>query len=620
MKKLLFLSILSLFLACTGNQKDQEQKSTIVTDTDPHSYSEPQNAIVKHLDLNLKVNFEQQILDGIAIWTIENKTSSDEIIFDTKALKIEKVILDDEKDEAFYVLGDDDQILGQALSIQIKPETKKIKIHYSTSKNAAALQWLNPIQTAGKKHPFLFTQSQAILARSWIPTQDSPGIRFTYNANVEVPKELLALMSAENPQEKNDLGKYVFNQTHAIPSYLMALAVGDIEYKRISDLTGVYAEPFMLDKVAYEFADMGKMVATAEKLYGKYRWDRYDVLVLPPSFPFGGMENPMLTFATPTVIAGDRSLVSLVAHELAHSWSGNLVTNATWNDFWLNEGFTVYLERRIIEELYGKEEAVMLEVLGYQNLLQTVNNLGVTNPDTRLKVDFTDRNPDDGVSDIAYEKGYFFLKNIEKAIGREKFDAFLNTYFNKYAFKSITIDKFLNELNTYIIKEDTVLKNEINSYAWVYQPGLPKSFSPPTSEKFITIDSLQKSWLSTGNIKGLKNNITSTNQKLYFINTLPSSITLEQMNMLDEEFGFTKSSNAELQCAWFTLAVKKNYKPAYPAMENFLINVGRRKFLTPIYKALIQTPEGKVLAKNIYAKARPNYHSVAYHTLDEMLK
>lgn len=614
------LLIATFLLACGGNDKVQEKKTAAVVDLDPHSYSEPQNAIVKHLDLNLKINFEQQILSGIATWTIENKTNSDEIIFDTKGLKIEKVVLDNEKDDAFYVLGDDDAILGQALSIQIKSETKKIAIHYTTSKTATALQWLNPTQTAGKKYPFLFTQSQAILARSWIPTQDSPGIRFTYNADVEVPKELLALMSAKNPQEKNESGRYSFKQTHAIPSYLMALAVGDIEYKSISALTGVYAEPSILAKVAYEFADMGKMVTSAEKLYGKYRWDRYDVLVLPPSFPFGGMENPMLTFATPTVIAGDRSLVSLVAHELAHSWSGNLVTNATWNDFWLNEGFTVYLERRIIEEVYGKEEAKMLEVLGYQNLQQTVKDLGITNPDTRLKVDFTDRNPDDGVSDIAYEKGYFFLKNIEKAIGREKFDAFLNAYFNKYAFKSITIDQFLNELNTNIIQENEALKNKINSYAWVYQPGLPKGFSPPVSEKFNTIDSLQKNWLKEGNTNELKNNITSTNQKLYFINTLPASITLQQMNMLDKEFGFTASGNAEIQCAWFTLAVEKNYKPAYPAMENFLIHVGRRKFLTPIYKALIQTPEGKVLAKNIYAKARPNYHSVAYHTLDEMLK
>ncbi|WP_449435437.1 M1 family aminopeptidase [Pedobacter steynii] len=194
-----------------------------------------------------------------------------------------------------------------------------------------------------------------------MPCQDSPGIRFTYNATVSVPNDLLALMSAENPEVKNSKGIYHFKQIHPIPSYLLALAVGDIEFKAVDKRTGIYAEPSVLAKAVYEFADMGKMVNAAEKLYGPYRWGRYDLLVLPPSFPFGGMENPNLTFITPTVIAGDRSLVSIISHELAHSWSGNLVTNATWNDFWLNEGFTNYFERRIDEAIFGKTEAQIQE-------------------------------------------------------------------------------------------------------------------------------------------------------------------------------------------------------------------------------------------------------------------
>ncbi len=614
-----FLIVAAVFLSCSGEKKNEngDSKANDVK-LDPHSFAEPQHVVVKHLDLKLKVDFDQKNLGGVAVWTIENKTGSDEMVFDTKGLEISKITLDASAEETFFVLGDEEKFLGQALSVQIKPETTKIHIYYKTGKDAAALQWLSAQQTSGKEHPFLFTQSQAILARSWIPCQDSPSIRFTYTAEIETPKGLLALMSAENPQEKNSSGKYHFKQTNPIPSYLMALAVGDIAFRKISGNTGVYAEPVLIDKVAYEFADMGKMVSAAEKIYGKYRWGRYDVLVLPPSFPFGGMENPVLTFVTPTVIAGDRSLVSLIAHELAHSWSGNLVTNSTWNNFWLNEGFTVYFERRIIEELYGEEEAKMLEVLGYKELVSTVEDLGDKSPDTRLNVDFSGRDPDEGVTDIAYEKGFFFLKNIEEAIGRDSFDKFLKAYFEKYAFKSISLPEFEKELDEQIIKNDTALKSKINAYAWIYQPGLPKNFKVPVSEKFKAIDELKKD-LKINKIQGLRSKIRSTNEKLYFIKTLPQALSPEKLLAIDREFYFTNSGNAELQCTWYTLAVKNNYTPAYSKIEEFLVNVGRRKFIVPIYKELLATPEGRKKAIEIYKKARPNYHFVAYSTIDDMM-
>jgi len=619
-KQIPVLIIATIFLSCSGDKAKKENvQNAEKAEQDTHSFAEPQQAVVKHLDLRLKVDFDQKNLSGIAIWTIVNKTGTDEMVFDTKGLEISRITLDEEQEETFFVLGDEEKFLGQALSVQIKPGTKKIHIHYKTGADAAALQWLNPQQTAGKAHPFLFTQSQAILARSWIPCQDSPSIRFTYTAAIEVPKELMALMSAENPQGKSKTGKYSFTQPSPIPSYLMALAVGDISFRKISGNTGVYAEPSLLDQSAWEFADMGKMVGAAEKLYGKYLWGRFDVLVLPPSFPFGGMENPLLTFVTPTVIAGDRSLVSLIAHELAHSWSGNLVTNSTWNNFWLNEGFTVYFERRIIEELYGAEEAKMLEVLGYKELLFTVKELGDKSPDTRLNVDFTGRDPDEGVTDIAYEKGFFFLKSIEEAIGRAQFDNFLKAYFNKYAFKSMSLSEFENELETQIIKGDTALKSKINAYGWIYQPGLPKNFKAPVSEKFIQIDELQKN-LSVPAIAGLTSKISSTNEKVYFIKTLPQQLSQDKLEAIDKEFDFTHSGNAELQCAWYTLAVKNNYAAAYSKIEEFLIAVGRRKFILPIYKELLATPEGKQKAIEIYKKARPNYHFVAYNTVDDMMK
>ncbi|HUH33154.1 MAG TPA: M1 family metallopeptidase [Daejeonella sp.] len=622
MKKLLVILPVIFTLACqnANTSSDKMDASDSTKAKDAHSFAEPSKAVVKHLDLDIKVDFDTELISGKASWLIDNPGNGNEIVFDTRDLKVEKITLGDDDEQTTFSLGDSVEYLGKALKVKIAPDTRRVNIYYSTSKGAAALQWLNPQQTAGKKYPFLFTQSQAILARSWIPCQDSPGIRFTYNARVSVPTDLLALMSAENPQKKNSAGVYEFKQPHAIPSYLMALAVGDIAYQAVDQRSGVYAEPVTLKKASYEFADMGKMITAAENLYGPYKWGRYDVLVLPPSFPFGGMENPMLTFATPTVIAGDRSLVSLIAHELAHSWSGNLVTNATWNDFWLNEGFTVYFERRIIEAVYGKDEARMQEVLGFQDLHATLEDLGNTSPDTRLKADFTGRDPDEGVSDIAYEKGYSFLRSIEETVGRERLDAFLKEYFNSHAFQSVTTEEFITYLDKQLVKGDKDLREKLNLEAWIFEPGLPAQALRVESAKFKAIDSMVSKSFASGQITDLTKISRTTNELLYLIRHLPENINTKQMAAIDHEFKFTASGNAEIQAAWYALAIRKGYKPANPHIERFLTEVGRRKFLIPLYKEMVKTPEGKKLAKSIYAKARPNYHSVSYHTVDEILK
>ncbi|MEJ7694490.1 M1 family metallopeptidase [Daejeonella sp.] len=618
MNKLLIL-IPALFAFACQTKNSDDLKEAAKKYEDVHSFADPSKAIVKHLDLDIKVDFDTKLISGKASWTIENPAKGDEIIFDSRNLKISKVTLGEEEKETTFTLGDVTEFLGQALTVKIEAATSKVNIYYSNSADAAAVQWLNPQQTAGKKYPFMFTQSQAILARTWIPCQDSPGIRFTYNAKVSVPKELLALMSAENPQEKNADGVYTFKQPNAIPSYLMALAVGDMSFKAVDNRTGVYAEPATLVKAAYELADMGKMTTAAEKIYGPYKWGRYDVLVLPPSFPFGGMENPMLTFATPTIIAGDRSLVSLIAHELAHSWSGNLVTNANWNDFWLNEGFTTYFERRIVEDVYGKDEAKMQELLGYQGLQDLVKEMGATNADTKLKANYEGRDPDEGVSDIAYEKGYSFIRTIEDAVGREKFDAFLRGYFDSHAFNSVTTEEFLAYLEKNLLKGDKALQDKININSWVYQPGLPTNSPAVGSDRFKSLDSLISQWQKSGDISVLNKKL-ATNEALYLISHLPADVTIKQMADLDRTFKFTASGNSEIQAAWYTLSVRMKYKPAYSNIETFLTEVGRRKFLMPIYKEMVKTSEGKVWAKKIYAKARPNYHSVAYNSIDEVLK
>lgn len=616
MKSLMYGLLLLVILMGCGKPTANE---TPDMKNDPHSFSDPSKAKVKHLSWKADVNFETKTIKAKALWTID-ASDADVFILDTKKLDVTKVTLDDGA-EAKFSLGDDDPILGQPLRIEIKPGTKTILIEYQTSPEAEALQWLEPQQTAGKKSPFLFTQSQAILARSWVPCQDSPGVRFTYDAEVTVPKDLLALMSASNPMEKNASGKYTFEMKQPIPAYLLALAVGDITFKAISDRAGVYAEPSVVEKAAWEFADLEKMISGAESLYGPYQWERYDVLVLPPSFPFGGMENPRLTFATPTILAGDRSLTSLIAHELAHSWSGNFVTNATWNDFWLNEGFTVYFETRIMEKLYGADYAEMLASLNLQDLQDEVDALKEANlyGDTKLLLDLKGRNPDDGVTDIAYNKGYFFLRSIEEKYGREKFDAFLKDYFNGNAFTSTSTESFKTFIKNYYQNKFSITFNDSLFNAWITTEGLPEDMPQPQSDRFRKVDALLAGWKTEKKFDKSLSNDWSTHEWLHFLKNLPKELSQEEMSRVDAFGNFSASGNAEIIAAWGVIAIHNNYEKMYPVIEEFLINTGRRKFLSPLYNELIKTESGMQRAKAIYQKARPNYHFVAVNTFDKLL-
>ncbi len=624
MKRLNIVTILWLcFFFITScdikNASENSQNSMENQSIDPHSFAKPDEALVKHIDLDLKVSFEEKIISGNVTIHFERNDSSSPLTLDTKDLIIENVLLPDGS-QAKYKLLPESPVMGQALVIELPGDEDNVNIFYHTSEHAEALQWLNPEQTNGGEKPFLFTQSQAILARTWIPLQDSPGIRFSYTAKVKVPEGLMAVMSAENPQEMNPDGVYSFKMEQPIPAYLMSLAVGDLQFAPVSDRTGVYAEPAILDAAVYEFAEMDTMLNIAEKMYGPYQWGRYDVVVLPPSFPFGGMENPRITFATPTVIAGDRSLVSLVAHEMAHSWSGNLVTNGTWNDFWLNEGFTVYFEYRIMEALYGRSYSEMLASLSRQGLVEEVESFMSTGKegDTKLKIDLSGRNPDDGVTTIAYDKGYFFLRYLEEYAGRETFDAFIKQYFQEHAFRSNTTDKFVAYLNKNLFEKNNIAPvGDLNE--WISGTGLPESLPVVNSERFQAVDSALNKWESTQNPALVQTSDWTTHEWLHFIMNLPDTLSFDQMKSLDEAFGFSKSGNSEILGAWFVHVGTNLYEPAYPEMETFLIKTGRRKFLTPIYTALSKSTEGKTLAKKIYSKARPGYHFVAANTIDAVL-
>ncbi len=578
---------------------------------DPHTWSKPNSARVVHLDWNAKVNFDTKTIEAIATYDIDNRTDTNAIVLDAKGLQISGVQVDGQA--VNYVLSEEKPFIGSALSIPIDSASKKISIAYTTTDAAEALLWVDG------ESPFLFTQSQAILGRTWIPCQDSPGVRITYTATVQVPSNLMALMSAENPTAKSTNGSYSFKMDQPIPAYLIALAVGDIAFKPIGASTGVYAQPQLIDRAASEFSEMQQMVDAAEKLYGKYVWGRYDVLVLPAAFPFGGMENPKLTFATPTILAGDKSLVSLVAHELAHSWSGNLVTNATWNDFWLNEGFTVYFEQRIMEAVYGRERSEMLAQLARQELDATLLDLKQSNMsgDTRLKLALEDRSPDDGMTDIAYNKGYFFLRLIEETVGREKMDAFLKSYFETHAFQVMETESFLAYLRKNLLTPEQ--EATINVQEWVYGEGLPENVPIVNTQKFMLVDNVRNAW-ETGRIQA--NNIGwgkwSYQERVHFISNLAPSIHAGKLKELDDNFEVTQTGNNEVLFAWLMKAIDRRYTPAYGRLHDFLTTVGRRKFVKPLYEEMLRTDQ-KALALKIYAEARPHYHAVTVGSVDEIL-
>lgn len=613
MKKTVILAVCCICILSSCD-KPKNQMSTKKYAEEPHSFAQPNKAVITHLDLNIDVDFDTYVISGTATYDIVNNGAS-KIILDSKYLEIDEVKANGKK--TTFSLGDMDEHLGQPLVIDIDASTQKISISYKTTEKTEALQWLNANQTADKINPFLFTQGQAILTRTWIPIQDSPQIRITYDATVKVPSGLMAVMSAENPKEKAANGVYTFKMVQPIPAYLIALAIGDIEYKAISNRTGVYAEKSMIDKVQSEFSDMEKMVVAAENLYGEYDWDQFDVIVLPPSFPFGGMENPRLTFATPTVIAGDKSLTSLIAHELAHSWSGNLVTNATWNDFWLNEGFTVYFEMRIMEALYGVERANMLALIGRQDLEEELENLKETPNDTKLKLDLKGRNPDDGMNSIAYDKGYLFLRTLEEQIGREKMDEFLKSYFKKNAFSTTNTEDFIVYLNTNLLEKNNIT---FNTEEWIYEPGIPENAITIHSDAFSNVEKILQAFLETNTIDVNSTQSWTPQEWVHFIRNFPRGIKVEQMQQLDDIFNFTESSNSYITMVWFEQSILNGYhgNNVDSKISDFLNAVGRRWYVTTLFKALKNADRNEE-ALNIYKTARSNYHSVTANTIDDLL-
>jgi len=592
--------------------------SAIEVGKDYHSLSNPEQVVVKHIALDLNIDFEQKVMHGTATLDYEKVDSTARVlILDTNDLSINKVSSNGQ--DIGFTLQSEDSFLGSALEITLPENAAPIVIDYATSPHASGVQWLTPAQTAGGKQPFLFTQAQATHARSFIPLQDSPQVRVTYEATIRTPKDLLAVMSASNDPDTERDGVYEFTMPQAVPSYLIALAVGDLKFKAMGQRTGVYAEPSLLDAAAAEFEDTESMLIATEKTYGPYSWDRYDLLILPPSFPFGGMENPRLSFITPTVIAGDKSLVSLIAHELAHSWSGNAVSNATWRDLWLNEGFTTYLTYRIMEIVYGTDRFNMEAVLGYQDLQKDLSSLD--DNDQILAIDLRGRDPDDVFSNIPYEKGALFLREIEHAIGRDNFDAFLKNYFKEFAFQSITTDQFIEYLKATLLVDHADKLNIERINQWIFEAGIPDASPKPASDAFSFVDSARANWLA-GELAAdaIETEQWTVHQWLYFLNNMPEQMSDENMTALDTAFDLTNSKNNEIAHSWLLMSVKNWYEPALPRLHDYLTSIGRNKLVKPLYRELSKTDKGKILGQKAFEQAKSGYHPLTVKANEEFVK
>jgi leukotriene-A4 hydrolase len=596
---------------------------TVRTRTDPHSYSEPDKFRIKHLDLDLQVLFDKRKLEGTAVLTVErqNGSQSRTLVLDTRDLNINRVEAADRsgtfRDTAFE-LGTSDPIQGAPLTINVPPDVRWVKITYSTSPHASALHWVEPIQTVGKRFPFLSTQSQEIHARSWIPLQDTPSVRLTYRAQIKTPANLSAVMSAESNPVGDRGGSYRFGMNHPIPPYLIALAVGDIGFASTGPRTGVYAEPALIEAAKYEFAEAEQMLEQAEQLYGPYLWGRFDILVLPPSFPFGGMENPSVIFVTPTVIAGDRSAVSVISHELAHAWSGNLVTNATWSDFWLNEGFTTYIERRLQERLYGRDRADMEDVLARQRLEEEMQSLPPR--DQILHIDLDGRDPDAATTLVPYVKGALFLRGLEEIFGRQRLDEYLRAYFNHFAFQSVTTEQAIAYLKDNLFRQSPELAGRVPLHEWIFEPGLPKSAPKVVSQSLTAVKEHAQQWLQGElPLECLQTQNWSAHEWLYFLCSLPADLGLEKMRQLDAVYHLTQAKNAEILQQWLLMAIRNRYSPAYPRLKAFLTTVGRRIYIKPLFEELVKTDEGKRFAQAIYSRVRSSYHPLSQATVDKIV-
>ncbi|XP_047031004.1 leukotriene A-4 hydrolase isoform X1 [Helicoverpa zea] len=609
----------------TKQPKSQTRAMGALSPLDPSSYSRPEKAIIRHISLSLNVDFEKHVLSGQAKLDFDVLTDINDLILDASNLKIESIESEDGS-PLQYKLGENIPNMGSKLTIllgkqQAAGEKLSVTIKYSTHPQASALQWLDPEQTSGKKHPYLFSQCQPIHARSILPCQDTPAVKFTYDAEVTAPEEFTVLMSALRAGVKNN--KTTFRQPMPLPSYLVALAVGVLESRTLGPRSMVWSEKEEIERSAWEFAETEKYLQAAEKLCGKYEWTQYDLLVLPPSFPYGGMENPCLTFVTPTLLAGDRSQADVIVHEIMHSWTGNLVTNRNFEHFWLNEGFTVFLERKVGASLINdtaeaKRSRDFHSLLGLQELNEAINDeLGPTNPLTRLVVDLNGVHPDDAFSTVPYEKGSLFLIYLERlAGGPEVFDDFLRSYLAKFSKKSLDTDQFKAYLLDYF-KDNEALK-KVDWETWLYKSGMPPiipdydtTMTKAISALVVKIDDLNSTITSDDVATFTPHQMIHMLQQLIDRPALP----LDRLAAIGKEYKISGNKNTEILYRWLRLCVRSRDETKINDVFNFVNSQGRMKYVRPLYRDLYAWEDVREQAIENFLKNEKYMMHVSAYTL-----
>ncbi len=602
---------------------------------DYHSFANVEQFRVTHVALNLRADFTNKVLFGVVALEIKRlDPNATQLVLDTRDLDVRDV-----SEKATHVLGalsksettwvsrpfhvdKADPLLGSPLVIELPPgkkTTETIKIDYVTSPTAPALQWLTDKQTAGKHHPFMYTLSYPIGARSWIPLQDTPQVRAGYSAVIHTDDEVLAVMSAQNDPKVKRNGEYSFVMPDAVPSCLIALAIGDLRFRQTGPRTGVYAEKPLLDQAAKDFSDTDAMLKAAERLFGPYRFDRYDIVVMPPSFPILEEGNPHAPFVTPTAVTPDNSQEAVAAQALAQAWAGGLTSVSSWRDVWIDEGLARHLRNRLMEEVFGGRRAA--EDSGWALHALRENLAAETAGDQVLAADLRGRDPGSATREPAFEKAGLFFGYLDAKFGRERFDAFLRGYFDHFAFRSVTTEQFLAYLKENLLERFPGIVTPEQALGWVTSGGIPADAPKPASTAFDPVDAARSGWLA-GKYPARKIEVRGwqTPQWVYFLAGMPAALRRDQLADLDQTFGFTRSANAQVAGGWFLLVIRNDYQPGFQRLEEYLASTGRTALLAPLYTELMKTPAGATLARRVYASAKALYHPQTVAALDRIVR
>ncbi|HEX9333954.1 MAG TPA: leukotriene A4 hydrolase C-terminal domain-containing protein [Anaerolineales bacterium] len=582
---------------------------------DPTTYTDLTQGKIKRIDFHISVDFSRHTLDIEATYQLQEPVRGS-LYLDSFKIDLKEAHTDGHKLE--WDFDAQDEILGERLHLQGLEGESSFTLIFRTSPEARALQWLNASQTAGGNYPFLYSQCQATHARSIFPCQDAPSVRFTYSAEVQVPQELVAVMAAEQLEvQEGKHTTFLFKMPQPIPSYLFALGVGNLAFRELGPRTGIYAEPEIIEAAAWEFAENEIKMMEAEKLLGPYLWERYDLLVLPPSFPFGGMENPRLTFLTPTAILGTRGQTSLITHELAHAWTGNLVTNATWQDFWLNEGWTTYAETRITEVLEGKDSEDLHAAYNEKGLIASMERVGMDSPYTCLKLP-AEKDADSPAPTVPYYKGCFFLRECEYAVGRERFDDFIQKYMASFQFQSLTTEAFLDFLKA----ELPQVFEKVNVQQWIYEPGLPdaNTWHRPTSRLYDEVQEVLNAYQQ--GIRPTKEQVQDWHryQILSFLQGLPKQIPVEDCQYFDDILELEKRNDVAFFSHFSVICVASGYEAILPRIEQYIGTIGRMLYILPIVRAMIETDWSRGYVRPLFERVRDRHHQITVNAIEGLLK